>query len=59
MRGRRALGAGAGFTLVEVLAGLFVVALGVAGAAAVQAGGGRMADQGARSSPDTHPASRY
>lgn len=48
MRGRRALGAGAGFTLVEVLVALFVVALGVAGAAAVQTGAVRMADEAAR-----------
>ena len=48
MRGRRALGTSAGFTLVEVLVALFVVAFGVAGAAAVQTGAVRMADEAAR-----------
>jgi type IV pilus assembly protein PilV len=38
----------AGFTLVEVLVALFVVALGVAGAAAVQAVAVRMASEAAR-----------
>jgi type IV pilus assembly protein PilV len=51
MRGHRAHRADrtcAGFTLVEVLVALFVVALGVAGAAAVQAMAVRAADQAAR-----------
>lgn len=48
MRGRRALGTSAGFTLVEVLVALFVVAFGVAGATAVQTGAVRMADEAAR-----------
>lgn len=48
MRGRRALPACAGFTLVEVLVALFVVALGVAGAAAVQAVAVRTAGEAAR-----------
>jgi type IV pilus assembly protein PilV len=48
MRGRRALGTSAGFTLVEVLVALFVVAFGVAGAAAVQTGAVRIADEAAR-----------
>lgn len=48
MHGRRALSTGAGFTLVEVLVALFVVALGVAGAAAVQTVAVRMADEAAR-----------
>ena len=52
MRARRAVrpGAGscAGFTLLEVLVALFVVALGVAGAAGVQATAVRVAGEAAR-----------
>jgi len=57
MRGRRALRTGAGFTLVEVLVALFVVALGVAGAAAVQTLAVRMADEAARLSDGLRLAS--
>ena len=46
MRARR--GACAGFTLLEVLVALFVVALGVAGAAGVQAMAVRVAGEAAR-----------
>ncbi|KLU37788.1 hypothetical protein AB595_04970 [Massilia sp. WF1] len=45
MRGRRAHPAVAGFTLPEVLVALFIVALGVAGAAAVQAVAVRVASE--------------
>jgi type IV pilus assembly protein PilV len=52
MRGRRSAchrrRPKAGFTLVEVLVAMFVVALGVAGAAAVQAVAVRAADEAAR-----------
>jgi type IV pilus assembly protein PilV len=52
MRGRRSAccstaGFAAGFTLVEVLVAMFVVALGLAGAAAVQAVAVRAADEAA------------
>jgi type IV pilus assembly protein PilV len=49
MRGRRFICCPiAGFTLLEVLVAMFVVALGVAGAAAVQAVAVRAADEAAR-----------
>lgn len=51
MRGRRSAyrhRSEAGFTLVEVLVAMFVVALGIAGAAAVQAVAVRAADEAAR-----------
>jgi len=48
MRGHRAHRPCAGFTLVEVLVALFVVALGVTGAAAVQAVAVRAAGEAAR-----------
>ncbi|MGJ7917592.1 type IV pilus modification protein PilV [Massilia sp. LXY-6] len=56
MRGRRALRPCAGFTLAEVLVALFVVALGVAGAAAVQAVAVRAAGEAARLSDGTRLA---
>jgi type IV pilus assembly protein PilV len=48
MRTPHGVGAGAGFTLLEVLVALFVVALGVAGAAGVQAAAVRAAGEAAR-----------
>jgi type IV pilus assembly protein PilV len=48
MRARHAVGACAGFTLLEVLVALFVVALGVVGAAGVQAMAVRAAGEAAR-----------
>ena len=48
MHARHGVGACAGFTLLEVLVALFVVALGVAGAAGVQAMAVRAAGEAAR-----------
>jgi len=56
MRAPYAAGACAGFTLLEVLVALFVVALGVAGAAGVQAMAVRAAGQAARLSDGTQLA---
>jgi type IV pilus assembly protein PilV len=56
MQGSRARRACAGFTLVEVLVALFVVALGVAGAAAVQTLAVRAAGEAARVSDGTQLA---
>jgi type IV pilus assembly protein PilV len=56
MRGCRAQRTCAGFTLVEVLVALFVVALGVAGAAAVQTLAVRAAGEAARMSDGTQLA---
>ena len=56
MRGRRDAIQGAGFTLVEVLVALFVVALGVAGAAALQARAARTGRDAARLSAATQLA---
>ena len=56
MRGCRAFRRCAGFTLVEVLVALFVVALGVAGAAAVQAVAVHAAGEAARLSDGTRLA---
>jgi type IV pilus assembly protein PilV len=56
MRGCRAQRTCAGFTLVEVLVALFVVALGVAGAAAVQTLAVRAASEAARMSDGTQLA---
>jgi type IV pilus assembly protein PilV len=56
MRGCRAFRRCAGFTLAEVLVALFVVALGVAGAAAVQAVAVRAAGEAARLSDGTRLA---
>jgi type IV pilus assembly protein PilV len=56
MRDCRARRAYAGFTLVEVLVALFVVALGVAGAAAVQTLAVRAAGEAARLSDGTQLA---
>jgi type IV pilus assembly protein PilV len=56
MRGCRAFRRGAGFTLAEVLVALFVVALGVAGAAAVQAVAVQAAGEAARLSDGTRLA---
>jgi type IV pilus assembly protein PilV len=57
MRGCRARRRCAGFTLVEVLVALFVVALGVAGAAAVQTLAVRAAGEAARLSDGVQLAS--
>jgi type IV pilus assembly protein PilV len=56
MQGSRARRACAGFTLVEVLVALFVVVLGVAGAAAVQTLAVRAAGEAARVSDGTQLA---
>jgi type IV pilus assembly protein PilV len=56
MRGRHPLRRRPGFTLAEVLVALFVVALGVAGAAAVQAVAVRAAGEAARLSDGTRLA---
>jgi type IV pilus assembly protein PilV len=59
MRARHGGDACAGFTLLEVLVALFVVALGVAGAAGVQAMAVRAAGEAARLSDGVHAANPY